>query len=81
MLDEKTRYLTPREVEKVFGLTAKWLANLRFYKRGPAYLKVGSKKILYSVDDVESWLQTSARRIETQGEFSGLQEIGKISEM
>ena len=49
-------YLTPIQVEKLFGLSVKWLANMRWKKRGIPYKKVGNK-ILYKRSDIEAYLE------------------------
>ncbi len=49
-------YLTPKQVEEFFGLSKKWLANMRWQKRGIPYRKVGGK-ILYRKKDVEEFIE------------------------
>ena len=49
-------YLTPKQVEEFFGLSKKWLANMRWQKRGIPYRKVGGK-ILYKREDVEEFIE------------------------
>ena len=56
------KYLTPKEVEKIYGLTEKWLANMRWEKTGISYRKVG-KKILYRIDDIESFIEKHAVKV------------------
>lgn len=50
--------LTPKDCEIIYGLNTGTLANLRFFKRGPRYYKLG-KKILYRVEDIEAWLNSN----------------------
>lgn len=49
--------LTARQVAEIYGLEVGTLANLRYQKRGPKHYKVGRRKVLYWVDDVEQWLK------------------------
>ena len=49
-------YLTPRQVQQIFGLSEKWLANMRWKKRGIPYKKVGNK-ILYKRSDIEDFIE------------------------
>ena len=56
------KYLTPKQVEKIYGLTEKWLANMRWQKRGIPYLKVGSK-VLYRLEDIEDFIEKHAIRV------------------
>lgn len=56
------KYLTPKQVEKIYGLSEKWLANMRWQKRGIPYLKVGSK-VLYRLEDIEDFIEKHAIRV------------------
>jgi hypothetical protein len=53
------KMLSPAEVELVYAVPRGSLANLRSAKRGPKYYKVGRRKILYKVADLEQWIQSS----------------------
>ena len=49
--------LTPKEAAEVYSLNPRTLANYRSHKNmGPRWYKVGKKKILYRVQDIELWL-------------------------
>lgn len=48
--------VTPEQAAFMFGLNAGTLANMRCAKRGPKYHVVG-RKILYFVEDIESWIR------------------------
>lgn len=48
------RYLTPKEVEKLYSIKAGTLANWRCQGRGPKYSKDG-RLIRYSLDAIEEW--------------------------
>lgn len=60
---KRKEYLTPDEVEKLYGLRATTLANKRTKAQGPQYTKAG-EKILYRHQDVKKYLD--ARRIRTE---------------
>lgn len=47
--------LRPKEVERVFPITANHLAQLRFQGEGPRYAKHG-RLIIYRAGDVSEWL-------------------------
>jgi hypothetical protein len=50
--------LSPEQVcELIPGMTKENLAQLRFRKRGPAYIKVTPRVIVYDAADVEAYLQ------------------------
>lgn len=61
---KRKEYLTPDEVEKVYGLRATTLANKRSKVQGPEYTKAG-EKILYRHQDIKTYLD--ARRVHTEG--------------
>ena len=50
---------TPAEVEQIFGIPRGSLANLRWAKRGPKYYKAGSRRVLYRLQDVREWIESS----------------------
>ncbi|AEH45363.1 hypothetical protein Thein_1502 [Thermodesulfatator indicus DSM 15286] len=60
----KVKYLSPRMVERVYGLNRKTLANFRSQRKGPSFLKVG-KKVLYPVDELEKWIKKHGILIKT----------------
>ncbi|HQO64131.1 MAG TPA: helix-turn-helix domain-containing protein [Syntrophorhabdus sp.] len=47
--------LTPKDAAYIYGLSEGTLANLRYNKKGPRYFKVG-RKVLYRIEDLESWI-------------------------
>ena len=57
------KWISPREVEKVYSIPVGSLANRRCLGLPPAYVKCGSKKILYSVEDLEKWLESQKVRV------------------
>jgi predicted DNA-binding transcriptional regulator AlpA len=61
------KYLTPTEVETMFGVKEKTLANWRSQGRGPKYHKIG-KLIRYSTEDLQDW--GHSKRILTFGLLS-----------
>ena len=50
------KYLFPKEVEAIYGIPVKTLANWRCKGRGPAYYKYGAR-IRYSIMDLDHWVQ------------------------
>lgn len=59
-----TRFLRPCQVEALYGLSQKFLAHARGRGDGPPYFKPSPRLVLYSVEDLESWLATR-RRVST----------------
>jgi hypothetical protein len=52
----KKRAITPAELEAIYGIPRGSAANMRWAQTGPKYYKVGSRRVLYLVEDVEEWL-------------------------
>jgi hypothetical protein len=48
--------MSPEQVAERYSLNLGTLANLRSRREGPAFLRVGKRKVLYRVTDLESWL-------------------------
>ena len=46
---------SPADIERIFGLDAGTLANLRSDCRGPRYRRIG-RKIVYLFSDVREWM-------------------------
>lgn len=53
----KKRTLTPHEVAEYYSIAVGTLANWRCRKHGPKYHKLGSRKILYDIEEIERWIQ------------------------
>jgi len=49
-------YLSPEELAKKLHVTIGTLANWRSAAIGPAFVKVGKRKILYGLTDVEDYM-------------------------
>jgi len=45
------------EAAKILGLSVQTLRNWRFKRIGPPYLKVGSRSVRYSPEDLYKWLE------------------------
>jgi hypothetical protein len=58
---KRREYLTPGEVEAVYGLKAVTLANMRTKAQGPVYIKHGDK-ILYKQQAVRNYLDSRTVR-------------------
>lgn len=58
---KRKEYLTPEEVELVYGLKASTLANKRTKAKGPEYIKDG-EKILYKQQAVKAYLESRTVR-------------------
>lgn len=53
------RYLRTKEAAEFLSLSARTLEKHRTYGTGPAYRKLGGR-VVYSVDDLESWASRGA---------------------
>lgn len=47
--------VTPNEAAIRYGFSVGTLANWRCHKEGPRFYKVGRKKIIYFLEDIEIW--------------------------
>jgi hypothetical protein len=48
--------MTPEQVAERYSCNIGTLANMRSRREGPAFLRVGKRKVMYRVDDFERWL-------------------------
>jgi len=56
------QYLTPREAADLIpGMTVTLLAQLRYKKQGPRYLRPTTRKVLYRAKDIGEWLDASVQ--------------------
>lgn len=55
-VDVGDRLLWPEEVAEVLGVPVGTLANWRYQRRGPAFVKVG-RHVRYRRRDVDSWVE------------------------
>lgn len=58
---KRKEYLTPEEVELVYGLKSKTLANKRLKAQGPEYIKDG-ERILYKQQAIRKYLEAKTVR-------------------
>jgi len=59
------RFLKSSEVEEIYGISARTLANWRSEMRGPKYHKVGGA-VRYKVEDMENYMES--KKIRFMGE-------------
>jgi hypothetical protein len=52
----KPRYVPPPVIERMYGLGAEKLRNLRMRGTGPEFVKAGYRTVLYDLEKVETWL-------------------------
>jgi len=63
------RAITPADVEIAYGIPKGSLANMRWRRVGPRYFKVGKRKVLYLVADINRWITKSPiKTIDSMGE-------------
>jgi len=58
----KPIFLRPKMVERLYGISRKYLNTMRHRKEGPPYWKVGGR-IYYEAKDVELWIRSKGRKI------------------
>ena len=58
---KRKEYLTPEEVELIYGLKPKTLANKRLKAQGPEYIKDGDR-ILYRQQAIKKYLEAKTVR-------------------
>ena len=58
---KRKEYLTPEEVELIYGLKPKTLANKRLKAQGPEYIKDG-ERILYRQQAIKKYLEAKTVR-------------------
>lgn len=54
--------LRPRDVAREFSIAEQTLANMRSTGRGPIFVRVSARMVLYERAAIEEWL--AARRVE-----------------
>ena len=54
--------LTPTAAAEYLSVTKESLAQLRFTGRGPTFRKLGAKTVRYKLEDLDSWVDASARK-------------------
>lgn len=60
--------LSPPEVAELLGVSTGSLAQMRYMRRGPDYVRLSEQRVRYRRVDVEEWLQR--RRIELKDGMS-----------
>lgn len=53
---------TPADLAEYLGRSEKTLANDRYHRRGPTFLKLAGGAIRYRRRDVEAWLRTQEQQ-------------------
>ncbi len=61
---DKPGHLNPKQVELVYGITRKTLANWRAKCIGPPFYKIGYNLVLYKVSEIEEWI--NSKRVRTE---------------
>lgn len=56
------KYLTSQELADRLRTTREVIANWRFAGKGPRYINVGGRKVLYALNDVSEWEDKNKKR-------------------
>jgi predicted site-specific integrase-resolvase len=54
-----TKLLNTAEAAKYLGIAYQTLCNWRFYRKGPAYIRMGGRRILYRIEDLEHFVTSN----------------------
>lgn len=52
-----TKHLTPKDLAERWSLSVQTLANQRSAGRGPAYLRLSGNRVVYRLQDIETYEQ------------------------
>lgn len=70
------RFLTPPEAATHTGLSAQYLKKLRHSGGGPSYAKVGPRRIVYDIEDLNSWLDSRKVRSTSEAHARHAEAVG-----
>ena len=59
---EKPLILNPEQAAATLGLSPSTLAKLRLSGNGPAYCKLGARRVGYRLADIETWVDSQRHR-------------------
>ncbi|MFL7905034.1 helix-turn-helix transcriptional regulator [Azospirillum argentinense] len=54
---EEERYLTEREVAELTRLSTRTLQRLRQNGKGPAFIRLSARRLVYDRSDLEVWIK------------------------
>jgi hypothetical protein len=54
--------INQKETSRRYGVTQRWLEKSRLSGKGPPYLKVGGRLVLYNTDTLDRWFAACERR-------------------
>jgi hypothetical protein len=54
---------SPKEVAALLGVTVDCLGNWRRAGDGPPFITIGSRKVVYDMKDIVSWLEAQKRSV------------------
>ena len=57
-MSSREQLLTPDQVAYILNVPKRLLASWRYFKKGPAYIKVGGG-VRYKQEDIDKWIQES----------------------
>ncbi|MDD5772370.1 MAG: DNA-binding protein [bacterium] len=53
------RALAPRDVSFMYGISEGTLANWRCKREGPKFYKIGGRKVVYLLNDLDVWVRSN----------------------
>lgn len=57
-MKKNMKYLRPKSAAEYLGIATSTLAKMRVEGRGPQFIKVGPRAVIYSVDRLDDWLSS-----------------------
>ena len=61
LADYTQRSRNPAEAAAYIGVSRSWLAKARITGRGPRYVKIDTKTVVYRKQDLDAWLAARVR--------------------
>lgn len=58
MNQNEKKMLTPEDVSQMYSVSKGTLGNWRCNRTGPRFFKVGKKKILYKLEDIQKFFES-----------------------
>lgn len=58
-MEHERKYLTPKQAAEYLCMSVGHLGQLRYMHAGPAYSKPTPKTVLYSIDDLDAWVDST----------------------
>jgi predicted DNA-binding transcriptional regulator AlpA len=61
-MDSAPTFLTTKRAAEILSLSPRTLEKMRVDGRGPVFRKLGSKRVVYALEDLLAWAEAGSRR-------------------